>query len=285
MSAGSPILTQGPEVSFAVQGISPPSNLYIGRNDSLMVDWWDRQGLYIEISGRILKPDGEIIPFSQTLVTTGTLGVPNRLRIELTEGFLLSVCVQPNPVFGPVRGQVFVRATLWRGTTDSGAPVLPVISDYVTADFFPAWPGGSIRSSLDGRGRVGGFAVGSPAVGTDWSYTLLTGQYWRLMGLRARLVADATAVTRLAQLEIEPGGFAAILSRPTFTHTASLTCDYVGGDYGVRTGTGETVSIWVIPGDIRLRAGNVVRVVTTNLQAGDQWSLVSIAAEEWIADY
>jgi hypothetical protein len=272
-------------VRFAVQDISPPSTLYIARNDSLIVDWWDRQGLGAELNGRILRPDGEVTPFSQQLVTTGTAGDRNRVRIELTEGFLLSVCAAPLTPIEPARGQLFIRAVLWRGTTASGAPVATVMSDYVTADYYPSWPHSALRNSLDGRGRVGGVAVADPAAGSDWSYTLAAGQYWRLEGLRARLVTDATVATRLPQLEILPGGFLCILTRGTNAHTASLTVDYTAGDWGIRSAATEALQYWPVPSDIRLREGNVIRVVTANLQAGDQWSLIAIGAEEWIADY
>lgn len=106
--------------------------------------------------------------------------------------------------------------------------------------------------------------------------TVPAGEVWELLALAATLVTDANAANRQAQLIIDDGTNVVFQSDSPSNQTASTTGTYVAGsglerqDVGVPTSTRQ----WALPTALILTAGFRIRVVTTAIQAGDNWGVL-----------
>lgn len=128
----------------------------------------------------------------------------------------------------------------------------------------------------------------SPAAGAEilnLGPSVSSREAWRPLIFRARLVTDATVITRYGDLRItnDPSG------TPTTDfyrdgivngQAASITRDYVWalGHGAVVENTGNNRIVRPMP-DFILLPGQRLTTFTLNLQAGDQWSLVNLVYE------
>lgn len=128
--------------------------------------------------------------------------------------------------------------------------------------------------------------VTSPAVATDFTLTPPGGSIWLLQSLSARIVTDANAANRQAALTLTDGTTTIYSVPPVVNITAGLTTDVVwlpGLEYASSAITGNKLAVG-LP-DIALPAGYALGPVTTNIQAGDQWSrIVAAVVEVWTGD-
>jgi hypothetical protein len=112
--------------------------------------------------------------------------------------------------------------------------------------------------------------------------TVPTGARWRLVGLLATLVTDATASTRTVSLIIDDGTTALYRAAAQTGQTASLTVVYSFGAGLPSAAAAGGVSINPLAETLPLAAGYRVRTLTTNLAGGDNWSAPQLLIEEWI---
>lgn len=125
----------------------------------------------------------------------------------------------------------------------------------------------------------------SPAVATDFSYTLEGRYITRLLSLHVRLVADANAANREVVLEYRnDANLRYMLAGAPVTWPANTTVDY---DFGVWQGQAE----WVVDSSVLvplpaafLPAGYNFRVHVVNMQATDQLSAIRFQCERFWTD-
>ncbi len=279
----SEITTRPPLAKLTGELVQPPSRVYLTVDDRLYIR--SRNSLTavtLQVAGRLLRADGTIVPFNFEHVPA-TDRTASLESFRLAEGFLLSVVVFPS-VGAPTRGQTFVEIGLLRGRDAAGAVVDVLARDYVAEAEPLAFPGGPIRSSLEGPGAVLSITGSDPAAGAEISDAVPTDARWRPRSFQATLVADVTVVNRFIYLIVGDGSTLLAQMVTATAQTASQTKDY---SFVLGWGAQERVrSTDIVAGmlDTILAAGHTIGTTTISIQAGDNWSAPQLLVEEWIED-
>lgn len=273
--------TRAPEVPLGAPVFTPPLSRYVDEDDTLVVDSWSSTSpAPLVITAVVVTPQGQV----QTLSWTHTQN-SNRTRatnyFPLAEGFLLSVIVDAMGL-AYNRGQCWCTVGLQLGSGSVCVPHSQLIADYITGAARLAWPGGIIRSAPEGPGLISSVAGNDPAAGAEISVTVPTGARWRLVGLLATLVTDATVANRTVNLVIDDGANAVFRAAAQTAQTASLTVIYSFGASLPSQATAGGVSINPLAEALPLAAGYRIRTVTTNIAGGDNWGAPQLLIEEWI---
>lgn len=273
--------TRPPAVGYAERGVPPPAPLYIGPGEALVVDTWSSTApVALSIVARILTPEGQVH-------TSRWDHLPNTNRTrattyqDLAEGFLLSVTVDATAA-AYRRGHCWCQVGIQIGSGATGVPHAQLISDYVTGTARLAWPGGQIRSSVEGPGLLCSVAGADPAAGAEFSVTVPTGARWRLVGTVATLVTDATVASRVVSLIVDDGATAVYRAAAQTAQTASLTVIYSFGAGLPSAATAGGVSVNPLPEQLDLASGYRIRSLTAAIVAGDNWGAPQLLVEEWI---
>ena len=244
---------------------------------------WASVADVLELFARVLLPDGTIVPQRFRTTATSSARAINTFVFQLTEGFLLDLTVT-DPLGVPRRGQLFVQVYLGRGVATDFVPVALLVSDYLTASQALAWPGGILRSSLEGPGILRAIAGTNPAAGVEISETVPTNARWRFVSLRATLVAAAVAATRTVSIRVDDG------STPYFSATANIdqiisqTVVYTASALGFAGSTTPLEAVIPMPPALLLLQGHRFRTSTYALDPGDNWGTPQYLVEEWIEE-
>jgi hypothetical protein len=287
--------------TFNLSQIAPPSQVYIGRDDLLLLQAYTSipGGDTVTFNIRVLEairagafggqPDTPPPPpnsnqpltsisFGSTTLQV-TTGVVASQVVTLAEGFLLSIGTTSGT--STQAGITTARATLIRGGQTASSATLELFADYVTPRYSAGWPTGRIARGREGAGKVFELAVGSPGAGADWNVNISGGQALLLRQIRAILTTSATAASRIPRLFYTNGGSTLACFTPNnfipASTTANVTCSN-GSVPAVVAGCPDIVigisnPLWVLG-----PSGNI-NVGTLNLQAADQWSNIVIVGE------
>lgn len=258
-------------------------SLYFGEDDFLRLDAYNSvASLVVTLSGVFVNPAGEVRPFSFLLAPSSDRLVTTT-RVRFGEGFLIHATVRVTTGTA-LRGQCFVNLAAQRWSGTGGLVFATLLADYVTTRFSPVWPGGPLKSPLEGQGALVTFIGTNPAVNVEATVTVPTGARWRLMTVAGVLVTDGNAATRVASLRITDGTNLDYQTDPTASQIASLTRFYFGSTQSLYTAALTTNLVWPLPSALFLEAGSVISTVTTLRQATDDWAALIVVAEEWITD-
>jgi hypothetical protein len=302
-------------VSFLFNQVAPPSNVYLQRDDVVLVSGVSSAaGESITVQGRLLLPyavaagqpdqgrgpgeagapiigPGIIVPFQNTFAL-GTGLNSAKLVIAQTEGYLLSMSVFANQA--TQRGQTFVRAWLNRGAQNIISPnaYYLLFADYCTTIGAVGYPIGRVINPVEGPGFIQQYAPSNPAAGADFSVSSSPTGRIRLQTLLAKLVTSATAGNRVVGFTMAMSSPAGVAFRIQDTNpiAASTTVFYnlVQGSNLVRGGgaIGTEVDI-VLPAPTPWvgRTSITLASVTQGLLAGDQWSNIILETEEWMEGF
>lgn len=132
------------------------------------------------------------------------------------------------------------------------------------------------------RGEIVTYTGTDRAVNTEWTETVPSGKVWRLIAIRATLVTDGNAADRRVAVTITDGTNIVFKSTDESEQTASLT-----HAYNITKQTGHAVASLdhylplPVADAFLLPAGFVIASVTTNIQAGDNWSAPVFMVEEF----
>lgn len=205
--------------------------------------------------------------------------------IPLPEGWLVSayaVAGSGAPAWGAVR----VGLRLIDSNADADNATRLLAEGFVTNLHAVQWP---IAES--GARPIGGFVnqydVANPAAGADWSQTVGTNGRYIIRSVSARFVAGAAVANRQPTIQIldAAGGVVWAEDFSSAAITAGLTTDMQAtrGVPARRTQMtfqvgGVTRIVGYLP-DLLLMEGWSVRVVTTGIQAADQWSQIRVHYE------
>lgn len=282
MSERTPILTRPPELAFERQISVSPALAYIGREDGIWVASRSSAAVTVAVRGLYLRPDGEVVPFELNHATSSDRGLTSSVA-AVGEGFLISVYALEST--SSVRiGTLFVRVGLSRGITAQRFDHSVLCQGYVARDTAVAWPNSPMSNSVDGRGLVRYITGTDPAAGAEISEEVPTFALWRVMGVSAQLVTDATVANRRPRLVLDDAGTRLLTESPaTAAQAASLTRDYFWQqNMPHETNLTTTAIIAGVPTFAFLRPGDRIRTITENLQTGDNWGAPTLWIEEWI---
>lgn len=278
----SPITSRPPQVEFTNRFVQPPSELYVFRDDILIVRVGNAvTGARLRIEMRLLSPSGIVIP-QRFEIDPPSDRTFNTSVFSLAEGFLLGVAIFPSA--GTLRrGQVFVELSLGRGSENGFIILHHLTSDYVSDNGRIGWPGGRILSSLEGPGHLRSLVGTDPAVTLNISETVPAGARWRLVSMRFRLVTDANVAARRVVVEVVDDASQQVWQIPSrSTQAASATETYFAAVVGFWETTLLQTHILPMPTGLMLLQGWRIRTLLQNVQAGDDFEAPRLWLEEWL---
>lgn len=292
-------------VSFAFDNVGPPSTLYVQRDDVLAIHVITSAAAEtIGVSARFLLPYGPIggQPDAQpggvdlkslskvgTIVTlqsvfnaTNFARGDNQFLVPLYEGYLLSLTLKCSAALE--RGQTFAFVVLKRanfpapGNDSSQA----LVADYVTASHTIGWPGGRYIHPSEGPGFPHSLQVANPAAGADWILNVPVQTRLTVRSFTAILTTSAAVANRNVELIVDDGANVYWRTSAPASVAATTVQQISGNTTNNPTGVITTdFSLLLVP-NLTLTGGQRLRVLTTNLQAADQWSAIFLGVEEWI---
>jgi hypothetical protein len=259
-----------PHTKFIDTGVQPPSRFYITQSEFLVVKILSSVASpALSITTRLIGPDGEVAR-NLDLVGAVTAGTLSTQLFKLGEGFLLDVCVS---AFGTTlqRGQTFVSVGIQFGGATGQTPFMCLAADYVTNTMPVTWPGGLIRSSVDGPGWSGSIVSSTPAAGAQLTWTVPTGLRFVPITMYTLFTCSAAVANRLVQWNIkEPGGTILYKVSNTTNITASQVYSIYLSTAPALTDTVANILVLPTPIGFSLLAGSTVNSGFLNLQAADQ---------------
>jgi hypothetical protein len=271
-------------ITFNTDSVQPPTPLLIYDEDQLLLKVTAPTialPFTVNFELRILRPDGAIIPMRIPVVANATTV---QFNTRLTTGYILSITASLVGAATAGRGQVFVQAFIARNIATDIEIGWVLISDYLTTNARPTWPGNQFRSPLEGPGFIYGFNVANPAAGNDFTQIIPALVRWRLKSIYALFTASAVAANRFPNwnLTLLTGGLyrgqaiAAVLAS-----TNSLIIGIAGATY-TPPAEFQLIQYIPIPPDLIMPAGSVISSFTPNKDVGDTWTNITLNIEEWI---
>ena len=120
------------------------------------------------------------------------------------------------------------------------------------------------------------YTLPSPSPGTDWTFTVLAGQIWTVLTIRALLTTSGTVAARTPNL-LYAGSLHTYLVIAGPSTVAASTTAAVNCGVDIAQGTFGTALQFQLP-NAQLQPGFTVAAATDSLQAADQWSSIVITA-------
>lgn len=270
-------------VQFARALIGPPAAVYVSRDDVLYVRSRNSvAGLVVTVAGRFQRADGDVIPFSETHTPNADRSVAIE-SIALSEGFLRSaVCFISSGTAR--RGQTWIELGVLRGVAGAGAVRQVLTKDYVTPGEAIGWPGGPIRSSVEGPGMLLSVAGTDPAAGVEIVETVPADARWRFIGATFQLVAGVAVANRQVHLVFDDGANVLFRTVAASVQTAGQTHNYNAGAHGVTAAVVAGEQFLPTSSELLLFQAWRLRTATDALQAADDYGAPRLLVEEWIED-
>lgn len=222
-------------------------------------------------------------------INTGTSRVLQVDSKALGEGWIISATAINNSGINR-RGQLFVALYVTYspyGSSSGYPPYFTFFQTYIGKDQNVAWHGGGpgrIEMSTEGSGylRQTNYTA-SPAAGAEMVQTIPSNARVKFISMVFQLVTDATVANRIVGVYFRDSSGNNLCSSICLdNHPASTTRRYNVGAYGAfQTVLGASAFVNVPPGLI-LRQGSYVTTITTNLQAGDQFTFMGWMVEEFV---
>jgi hypothetical protein len=281
-----PIITDVEAISYGrliglnTDNAAPPSNAYINPDDQMAVYIASSMmNQAVVITARILLPDGTLVPNQWTYVSQGGR-IGTAFIQQLTEGFLLSLCVENDSTVGP--GVTFVRVSLVRGNKAKVTLTQVLLQGYTSLANVLSWPPAVLFSSTSGRGNIRSITGTTPGAGVNVSEVVPAFALWRLIAFQVQLTTGAAVATRNMVLTFDDGAnvFAQIATAATQAASLAVTYSYVAGV--VTPAALNTLANNPLPIEMYLQPGFRIRTAVASLQAADQLSAVQYLVEEWL---
>lgn len=269
-----------PSVRFLSRGVQPPTNVYVEVGDLLSLFCASSAvGERVKVNYRLLRFDGLIINGAVALLVPSDRSVVN-VTEPLAEGFLLSATC--TCLSATTRGQTFARLFLLSSTTTEGRVSPQLCADYITTQSSASYPDGRQMSPAEGPGRNYTVAVPDPGFGAQVIVFSPNNALWKIRGAFFNLLTSAVVGNRYVQInQTSMGGFCTQTLASQLV-TANLSVEF-GASPFPNTSTLRPVvaNIPIVP-DIIMRPGNLFRIASVIMDAGDQFQGINLAVEEWL---
>ncbi len=272
-----------PPISFRTQELAPCPFYYLTRDDRLFVRSFNSlAAVRLVVRGRWMDARGQIHNVNHR-------HTPNTDRssalefIDLAEGFLHNLTVFVEAA-NPRRGQCFVQVGVGRGTATDFHPVALFISDYLETNLALGWPGGRLRSSVEGPGILRSITGTNPAANIEITETVPTNARWRLLSLQATFTADAAVGNRNPVFTFDDGASQFVRIGPSASIVAGEVAIFCGSAFGTNPGVGiSAAKAWPIP-DVSLSQGFRIGTIGSFVGVADDWAAPQMLVEEWIEE-
>lgn len=274
------IYTARPDVRFLSRGVQPPSPVYVGVNDDLIVACATSQtGETVTVSYRLLRPDGLLVLGQFTIAPPNTRAVTVHTE-SLAEGFLLSVSCKA--AVASTRGQTFVRVFLSDPALGGGQPSYMLMADYVTTAMAPAHPNGRVLAPSEGPGNPRAVTAIVPGIGNDWNQTVPPNARWKVRTVFAQLSTSAAVANRYVTFAITNGGVFQYIGGADKVQAASTACFYGGAALTPNVSPNSGIGMVPLAPDTPILGAGTLQASTRNIDPGDQWSAIVLGVEEWL---
>jgi len=200
-----------------------------------------------------------------------------------TENFRLPDIPTLMSVFSPasivVQGAIYVSVYL----TLNGDVIYPLCSGFIYDTKAISWPTSNTVDEFPNAGQYILAYSSNPAAGSEISLTVPQGLVWRIIAARVQLVSDATVSNRRIHLVFSFDAVALLDCFGAIEQAASETRNYSFGAYSnIPDGIdGNDIPI-SIPNNIVLREDGIISTETTNLQAGDNFGIMTVLVEQFM---
>lgn len=270
------------QIHFLTDQVPPPAPLYVTSDDELKIIVWNSvASLSVQVTLRILRPDGQIVPQLETINPTSDR-VGNTKFYPLQEGFILGVAVAATS--GEQLGATYVQVAISRGGTGANGFFAQLLtSGYIGQFRALTWPGVIMEHSQAGPGNIRSITGSSPAAGAEIAETVPTGALWRLNSFQFGFTASANVATRYPELVIDDGANTLLQIDGARNITAGQAFSLgFGAGMQFRQSPQQNHDLYALPGPFILRPGYRVRTSTLSLQANDQYTAPQYQVEEWL---
>ena len=276
-----PILTLPPAIRLATQNVPPPAGLYVTINDALQLTLYGTiASVPVNLRVRLLLPDGTI-SINAWDVSSGPQLQKNSFQFMLSEGYILSATVFTQA--SVARGQLYGTLQLNRGAIGSTLYGQTLTQGYVTGQSAIYFPNGPHGYSLEGAGHLRVVVGAIPALGAEFIETVPALSTWRLLSLRVKLITSAAATPRVMTLVLDDGANFFCQVSASATQAASISNTYnFGAGQDTFVTANPIIQQLAMPVGMLLTSGFRIRSTTTSKDAGDQYTQLFYAVEEFI---
>lgn len=277
----STITSRPPEIQFTNRFVQPPSALYVFRDDRLFINSIGPEvNRDLRLRGRLLTPDGQVVTLEYRHVTNNNGNVAKFETFDLQEGHFIGLTVVPAAIVGG-RGLIHITCGLTRGGNQVSSITQILFAGYIEGSRAPSWPMLHLESTVEGPGRLTRLASATPSAGAEIGLTVTDGTRSKPITMSFELTTDANAANRRVHMEIVDGTSIVGRMPADAVQVASDTRRYTACAGAFRkTGAGGA-SLITMPIDLVLGPNDTLRTVTTNLQAGDQFTNAQLYLETW----
>ncbi len=273
--------TKPPEISFQTERVRPPAELYVGRDDRLLVTAVNAiPGAKIYVTVRLLLPNGQISS-NDYVYTPASDRAIYAWQIPLVESFLLSATISPS---GAVRsGGLWARCMLVRGAGLGESWPQILAAGYLARQSALAWPYPRYQNPCEGPGWMRLIDGTDPAAGVSIAETVPTGARWKLVSVLAWLATSAVAGDRHVSLDLSSPAGVWLRIPPAIIQPASQTYYYTWA-IGVNPYTSTLVGLVArpLPDQLTLTPGQQFIVQCGGMLAGDDFGAPRYLVEEWV---
>lgn len=289
-------------VTFGFDKVSPPSSLYIQRDDVLILTATSAlANEVVNFTVRIMltaapspgQPDqpstapaaqsakaGNNIVLDVQSIQLAAARTFKAISIQLMEGYLLNVSA--TATLAVTRGQTYCSAFIKRSAAGGPPAQVGLFADYCTPDFLAIYPNGRSLSDVEGPGWSHSVLIANPAAGADWTFTAAAGQRASVKSFSAVFTASAAVGNRNMTLILDDGVNTVIQISALISVTAGQVVGLNGTTFNQPAGVVTTILPISFPPNLFLEPGWRFRTFTNNIQAADQWSGIALAVEEWL---
>lgn len=278
------ILTKAVQPAYLPQGVIPSPALYVSAADVLVLRAVNgfTGAVTMPINARIMLRDGTVQLLTFVPSVPANPATTFQFAMQLPEGWLLEASVSPSG-YAAIRGLLYAALGISRGTPSASVGFELLCADHLTGTQGCQWPGGFIRSNLEGPGYITTINFANPGAGAEINAQFPTGFHCRLISFSAQLVTSVAAANRQTTFRLEvPLNSAAWYSNAGYPNqVAASTYQHVvaaGVPPQVMTNNLITHSL---PTGIIVDGTCNFRSTTAALQAGDQWTQIYALVEQW----
>ena len=263
----------------------PGHAIPLTEEDKLVIRIWHLTvATTFNINWQLMLPDGSLQRNSQ-IVTPTTDGLINQFTVEVGDGWLINLSVQPSGSYNEYT-ETYVKVLLWRGAGVNHQLAVPLIDNYCSGYGILGWPFTPLISGQSVPGGMVHVNVANPAAGADFSYS--TGvyvafelEYVKFILTTAVAAANRRVILRYSDSAVYRHGYFPCAN----VQAASLAYTYtfsVGHPAETLTDTyvNRNIARGLFGGD----TGGMIGTFITNLQAADQISSIWLSGKRKFID-
>ena len=235
----------------------------------------------LTMNGRVLTDDGEVLPFSASMVITGT-GNQTAVTIPMPTGWIMGLIVFVSA--GTITdGEVVASVDVVQASGSGLTRIMGLASGEVTntrilgLGAFECCGGTGTTS----QPTIVSLTVANPAAGANFSQDVTAGQVWEVFAIRALLTTSAAVATRSFSIVFDDGANLNFRHEAAVSQAASLAYAYNCNPVGALW-TPIALNTYLVPiPQVMLPAGARIRSIVNNIQAADQLSEIEILYRQY----